>query len=47
MGMRCMDKGERIPFIETREEKMISKINTFFDIAVHAMDRKRKVDNIV
>jgi hypothetical protein len=41
MGMSKMKKGERIPFIDVHEGELHKKLNNFYSVAKHAMDRKK------
>lgn len=41
MGMRAMEQGKNIPYIDTHEEGLHKRVNRFFDIAKNAMDRAR------
>merc|ERR1719348_1977776 len=45
-GLKPMEKGKNIPFIDTREEALHKKVNTFFDIARNAMNRKSDLKKV-
>ncbi|CAG5081729.1 Oidioi.mRNA.OKI2018_I69.PAR.g9948.t1.cds [Oikopleura dioica] len=46
MGMSRMKTGERIPFIDVHEGQLHQKLNSFFSVAKHAMDRKRDNEKV-
>ena len=39
MGMN--KQAERIPYVDVHEKKLLVKLNSFFSVAKHAMDRRR------
>ena len=41
MGMREIEEGKNIPYIDGREEGLRKKVNDFFGIAKDAMNRSR------